>query len=186
MARVFVAFALSDDARAEVARAGEALALTGVRLVPPEDLHVTLAFLGNRSDVTPVLRTLAEAAALCAPVEVRLGALGGFPDSARARTVWVGLSETGALLRTASILREALMRAPVSWSPDGGFVPHITIGRARGAGARVPPLAVAPVAFGIASLQVLESVLQGGLPPAYEVLGEVALRGAVSDSAHSA
>ena len=71
--RLFCALDLPDDARGElVAWAARSLEGRG-RLVPAENLHVTLAFLGHRpaGDVPAILGELRAAAAAARPAELR-------------------------------------------------------------------------------------------------------------------
>jgi len=64
--RLFAALVLPDDAVEGLAawQHRELGAVSAVRIVPPENLHVTLAFLGSRpvSDVAPVVEVLRAAA----------------------------------------------------------------------------------------------------------------------------
>lgn len=183
MARVFVAFPLSEDARAEVARVARTLASPDLRVVPPENLHLTIAFLGDRADVAAVKDALVPTAGDTLPIAVRLDRVGGFPSDRRARTVFVGVADpSGDLARAAGALREALGRAPTCWEPDRGFVPHITVARARAGAVRVPPLAVEPLAFQIEAVQVVGSSLRPGRPPSYEVLAELRSTGSAASA----
>lgn len=170
MARIFTAFGLSDEARDAVARSAAAMDLRDVSHVPRENLHITLAFLGDLADPDAAIEALRDAAASCAPAAVRLGTAGGFPDRRRVRVLTVEISDPqGALAAVARRLHAALVAEPVSWRADRPWVPHITIGRARRDLVRVPDVTVEPVAFTIGSVEVMESVLRGGAPPRYVV-----------------
>jgi 2'-5' RNA ligase len=105
-----------------------------VRWVAPQNLHVTLRFLGQVTEpmvaaiqdgLEPVLRTIA-------PFEVTAAGLGVFPDEDRPRVVWVGLrEESGALVRLHSAVSEVLVRMGFNLD-DKPFTSHVTLGRVKG------------------------------------------------------
>jgi len=75
---------------------------------------------------------VAEAAADSEPFELRLEGLGVFPDPARARVAWVGL--TGPGLSALAELRVRVAQAAtatLSLPVDSRFSPHVTLGRLK-------------------------------------------------------
>src|ERR671919_409014 len=94
--RLFCGLPLPDDAVGELV-AWQARELAGARetrVVPPGNLHVTLAFLGGRptSDVGPVLDVLRAAPARATPPGARQG------ESVRSRSLSFGAAtERGAV-----------------------------------------------------------------------------------------
>ena len=136
--RVFVALNLDDALRARIDE--ELLAplrqqVPGVRWVPRENLHVTLAFRGDRSpqEVKDVEQVLRDVAAERTAFDVRLSGLGVFPNASRPRVVWLGLEDPSyvrALHR--SFERE---RGRLGVAAEGrAYHPHVTLGRVTGAG----------------------------------------------------
>jgi len=131
--RAFVAILLSDQLREAVAAAiGRLRPLAGaVAWVPPQNLHVTLQFLGEQSEERLVAAeaALAEAAARSSPVDVTFHGIGAFPGLERPRIIWVGLAQgvldTQALqARVAGALAaQGFRREERPWHP------HLTIGR---------------------------------------------------------
>ncbi len=112
-----------------------------VRWVPPQNLHVTLRFLGSVAGqlVAGVQEAGARAAAGIAPFDTRLGGIGAFPNTRRPRVIWVGVQKAEPLLELHAALEQAL--APLGFAPeDRAFQPHITLGRVRD-GARPAELA---------------------------------------------
>lgn len=104
------------------------------RWSPPEQLHVTLAFLASVSDhaVEDLEEGLARAAARRPAFPVRIAGGGAFPDPAHARVLYAGLDVTFAdrteLDRLATGVRAAAGRAGVP--VDGRrFRPHLTVAR---------------------------------------------------------
>ena len=135
--RAFIAIDLPPDVKRALADA--AATLNGrvprgtVRWVRPEQMHLTLRFLGD----TPADRLPALAAALDtlaaghAPFVLRLTELGCFPNTRRPRVVWVGLGGAEAKLTALVAALEAALR-PLGWPPeDKPFRAHLTLGRVK-------------------------------------------------------
>ena len=133
MIRSFVAILLPDDVREAVAAATERLRpLCGaVAWVPPQNLHVTLQFLGGQSEegLVAAEAALADAAARSGPIEVTLHGIGAFPGLERPRILWIGLAQ-GALEARALQARVADALAGQRFPrEDRPWHPHLTIGR---------------------------------------------------------
>lgn len=138
--RLFVALLLPDEAVARLA-AWQALELperSGMRVVPPENLHVTLAFLGSRPAVE--LGSITEA--------VRASAAGREPpvfEPARYReTRSVGMivleDEKGRAGGLAVRLFERLEALRVYERERRPWLPHVTVLRFRARPRLSPPL----------------------------------------------
>jgi 2'-5' RNA ligase len=139
--RAFIAIDLPPavkEALGGAARAlGERVERGVVRWVRPEQMHLTLRFLGETPlDRLPAVRQAMDAAAGGrAPFELRLDGVGCFPNRNRPRVVWVGLAaadggESAPLLALKAALDEAL--APVGRPPeDRPFTAHLTLGRVK-------------------------------------------------------
>ena len=128
--RLFIAIGLSDtmkDALLQVQRQMRSQRVTG-SYVPPENQHLTLAFIGNYPDPDVIPLPPVE------PFPIALEGYGSFGD-----LWWVGLSPSPALQRYASALRRELSLAGIPFDRKR-FSPHITLLR-RGVGrpaVRVP------------------------------------------------
>lgn len=105
----------------------------GVAWVAPENLHITLKFLGavEESRLPAVEAGLAEVAALSPAFAFTVHGLGAFPTATRPRVVWAGVAEGEAPMATlAAAVDDAL--APVGFPAETrGFSPHVTLGRVR-------------------------------------------------------
>lgn len=107
--------------------------MSGLSWVKPENLHLTIRFLGDLGDsgVQRVCDSVAASAGpLAAPI-ARLGGLGGFPNLTRPRVLWVGLAEgTEEITALARSVNEALNRQGFG-PPDKPVRPHLTLARVR-------------------------------------------------------
>jgi 2'-5' RNA ligase len=133
--RAFVAILLSDEIREAIASLIDSLCPSGrsVAWVKPENLHLTLTFLGNHSEerLSRVKEGLVEAAAGVAAFELSLVGLGGFPDLRRPRVLWVGASDgADASIALAKKVEESLHRQGFP-GEERPFSPHLTIGRLK-------------------------------------------------------
>jgi 2'-5' RNA ligase len=143
--RLFVALDVPDAVRASLASWCERVAPAGVRRVPAENLHVTLAFLGSRSldDADVVAALLAQLAAehSLRTVLATVGALWLPPRRPAVLAVAVDASEELAALHAGVVIALA---GAVGFEPERRpFRPHVTVGRIARA-ARVGALAPEP------------------------------------------
>jgi 2'-5' RNA ligase len=147
--------------------------LRGVRIVPPENLHVTLCFLGSRpeNDVPLVARELATAAAGAG--RVRLRALRYRESGSVAMIVCEDVGGLGAAL--AGELGERLERLGVYRRERRPWLPHVTVARFR----ERPRLAAPPPDLGEVGV-VRAALYSSSLRPGgalYHALETVALGG---------
>ena len=102
----------------------------GLRWSSPDQWHVTLAFMGSAPDrvTEDVVAGVAVAADRLAPVPLAFEGGGCFPDVARARVLFAGVSDGAALAPLARAVRSACSVAGAA--PEGGpFHPHVTLAR---------------------------------------------------------
>ncbi len=102
-----------------------------VRRVRPEQMHVTLAFLGSvdTSRLPDVFGALRTGAAGVAPFRVSLEGLGRFPAGGAPRIVWLGIVQGAAeLIRLAEATRRELAARDISFDPKP-FRAHVTLAR---------------------------------------------------------
>ena len=121
--RLFIAIPFSEEFREELLRVQREMKVNGVRgnFSRPENLHVTVAFLGDVTDPAPAMKALESV-----PVpELRLtsGPLGNFGE-----LLWIGLRKNSALEEYVAEVRHALDNAGVEYDRKK-FRPHITLVR---------------------------------------------------------
>ena len=119
--RLFIAIQLSDGMRAALGEVQDDLYRQGVRgnYTPAENLHLTLAFIGEYGDPERVLDVIRSVP--FAPFELRLEGIGAFGD-----LWWVGLERSEALQNYVRKLRRALAEADIPFDRKR-FTPHITL-----------------------------------------------------------
>lgn len=124
--RLFVAIALPEDVRDALARLAHGL--PGARWVAPENLHLTLRFIGEvDADVGHDID--AGLAGVRSPAfSLTLAGVDRFGDRRNVRQLWVGAEPEPALVRLHDKVEAAVVRAGLK--PEGRkFKPHITLAR---------------------------------------------------------
>src|SRR5262249_25076112 len=131
--RLFVAVELGERARAAIAEEqGRLRAIAGkgsrVRWVGPEQLHLTLVFLGEGGPARAagVVQAMGRPIER-APIELTFAGIGAFPPRGAPRALWIGLrggeSDLKALQHEVAS-RVAALGIPLEERP---FSPHLTL-----------------------------------------------------------
>ena len=126
--RLFIAIELPEDTRCKL------LALKrdipGVRWVLPEQLHLTLLFLGEIEDNKLGQLILALSKIKVVPFTLNFSKTGCFPHSHAPKVLWVGLDHQPALNALAATVRAVVLSCavPLERRP---FSPHITLARVK-------------------------------------------------------
>ncbi|XLZ69397.1 RNA 2',3'-cyclic phosphodiesterase [Massilia sp. SR12] len=131
------------------------------RLIAPEQLHLTMAFLGQQpAEALPALQAILAASALPA-LDLSIDCYGYFT---RPRIAWAGLrAPPAALLQAQADLMARLEAAGFSAATHGEFKPHITL--AREANAAPAVFDAAPVLWRVGGLALVESMPGGAYVP---------------------
>ncbi len=176
--RVFVSVNLPDAVKQELQVAQSRLRskCKNIRWTAPENMHITLQFIGDYPEKT--LHIIHEA---MNPImestkgfDIELGGFGTFPPQGNPAVLWVGVRNGSPFLTAlADQVSQALVDAeiPVNAKP---FVPHVTLGRRkRSKPAFVPETIQLPLqntCFPVQSLYLMESQLQPQGPVYFERL----------------
>jgi RNA 2',3'-cyclic 3'-phosphodiesterase len=135
--RAFVAVFPPPEIRAAaLARALETVRDPGERMrwIKPENVHLTLKFLGNiREEVLDDLcGALEETCERYAPFDVGVMGLGAFPSTRRARILWAGVGVGSERLSALAMGIDAAL-VPLGFQHEKRpYTPHLTLGRMRG------------------------------------------------------
>ncbi len=125
--RAFVALPLAEDTKAALLRLQSTLPVG--KPVPEDNLHLTLAFLGDvGEDVVEPLHDLLSAARLPAP-EITFDGLGTFAEMERG-LVFAAVHPTGTLTALHAKVAQ-LARTAGADLPRRRFRPHVTLTRAN-------------------------------------------------------
>ena len=133
MIRSFVAITLSDTLRETVASTIERLRPLGraVAWVPPQNLHVTLHFLGDQSEdrLAAAEAALEDAVESSAPIDVTFHGIGAFPGLVRPRILWIGIAHGALEVRALQVRVSDALAARGFPKEERPWHPHLTIGR---------------------------------------------------------
>ncbi len=168
--RIFCALRLPDEALEPIV-AWQLEHVVRARVVPRENLHVTLAFLGRRpaSELPAVAAEVRGAAAAAAPVRL---AVERYRET-RSVGMLVLADEEAAAAALAADLHARLERLGV-YRPEGrAWLPHLTVARFRERPRLRPPLPRAGTLVPSDASVYLSRLRPGGAQ--YEVLESVAL-----------
>jgi 2'-5' RNA ligase len=158
--------------------------LEGVRWTPPDNLHLTLRFLGDCDPDRQERFAEALTRVRVEPFILPVAGLGLFPSRGPAKVLWAG---TGRAHTRLFQLRKQVDEALLSAEPGldvHSFHPHFTLGRlgtvydpkalavylARHAGFETPP-------FRVGEFHLMASDLQPGRAPAYRSIRVYPLAG---------
>lgn len=159
--RIFVAVFPPPEVREALHRAALP-AGDGFRLTDPRKIHLTLKFLGDVPDgdlsrVAEALKTVREG---YEPFEITTSGFGVFPSENKARILWAGVGKGSERLSDLARDVEVALEAAGFEREARPYVPHMTLGRARGrpvgfdaGGVRAPALR-----FTVGGLDLVRSV----------------------------
>lgn len=138
-----------------------------VRWVAPENIHLTLRFLGDTAEaqVAALSQGLEAITAGHQAFTLTLGKSGTFPSGRRAKVIWTGLTDERSNLGELQQKVEALV-LQLGWEPEQrAFRPHWTLGRVR-QGVRSPSENwlehPPPMEFQVQELELVTSILKPG------------------------
>jgi RNA 2',3'-cyclic 3'-phosphodiesterase len=187
MARLFTAVELEPEIRDRIADVQSRMARsldtgrTGLRLVRPAQLHLTLVFLGEIEDsrVPAVVAAMSDDLPV-ATFDIEFSTAGVFPPRGPARVLWIGVRRGAReLTRLFDAVSDRLTSVglPRETRP---FAPHLTLGRWRDRGAKLRPSVLPDI--GTVGVQTVSSVTlfrSRLLPegPEHSVLAHAPLRG---------
>jgi len=168
-----------------------AVAYDSVRWTAPENMHITLKFLGDvhQDDLADLKLELEEVAADSARLELLLGANGCFPGERTPRVLWTGMD--GDLRRMSSLaarLDGAMVKRGFR-EERREFSPHVTVGRVRSGTQKRVLAAIGQrwlearasrerwdeIVVPVRSMVLMQSILHYNRPTRYERVFEVGL-----------
>jgi len=135
MSRYFIAISLSDEVK-ECLRDIQPSAHPGIRLVGPDEFHLTLHFLSELSDETRELACLELESVKETGFEMVIRGVGFFSNHSRPTVLWTGVEPSPGLISIQRKVGAALTDA-IGFKPETRpYSPHITLARIN---APLPP-----------------------------------------------
>jgi RNA 2',3'-cyclic 3'-phosphodiesterase len=130
MPRIFIA--LLPDAATRDRLQAICSDINGAKWTPPDQLHVTLRFLGNVSEVRAREIEAVLHEVHCSPLTISVGGVGTFPDATKRslNVLWVGVEATPELRDLQTRVDDALEMIGLD-RESRPYHPHITVARIR-------------------------------------------------------
>jgi len=134
--RTFIALDLGKALRERLVSLQNNLAksIAGVKWVEPENLHVTLLFLGevDERELPALCKAVEQAADSLPAFAITVGGAGCFPNPRRPHVLWAGLA-AGAqeVCALHDALEPPLLELGCYRREDRKYTPHVTLGRLR-------------------------------------------------------
>ncbi len=186
--RTFIAVEIDPAIRKATAALIEKLRPAGpdVKWVSPENLHLTVKFLGelDADDVAPVCAAVEKSVAETSPFTLEIRGAGAFPNLRRPQTIWVGAGQGDEQMADLVEHVEKALRPFGFRRESRRYRTHLTIGRVRSNARLGPdfPRVLGELAdfqagqMPVEELVIFSSNLQRG-GPIYEAMGRAPLGG---------
>jgi len=134
--RTFIAVELARGVKERLVELQEELGRTAgnVKWVAPENMHLTLLFLGDveELEVVSICRVVQERSGRHVPFTFDAEGIGAFPNSRRPKILWVGITDGVKPLRALHAdLEEGLLELGCYRREERAYTPHLTLGRIR-------------------------------------------------------
>ena len=133
--RVFVAISLSAAVRGAVEKLIRTLRheIDGVKWVDPQNLHITLKFLGDvpMNELHRIIVAVQRGAEAVETFDIEFRSCGIFPSPEQPRTLWIGTARGATELTIAATAIENELFKLGFPKEHRRFSPHLTIGRTK-------------------------------------------------------
>jgi len=138
--RAFIALELSEEIKEELSRLEAELKKSDadVKWVKPENIHLTIKFLGNIQETTEgnkieqIKKILDGISSQTKPFGISLFKLGVFPSLDYPRVIWTGIDKNGnAFAEKIAVLIEEKLEMVGFPKEKRPFSAHLTLGRVR-------------------------------------------------------
>lgn len=127
--RIFLGIPVSGEIKEKVKEIQEELPKDGLKLVNPENLHLTLKFIGwVREDKLEKIKEILRDLNFEKRFKVKVRKIGAFPSENSIRVIWFGLEDSKKIFSLHKLIDSSLSKL----SPEEKrFSAHITLARAK-------------------------------------------------------
>ncbi len=134
MPRAFIAVDIDEEVRGKLVALQRQLEATraDLKLVEPENIHVTMKFLGEvpESKVPEIAEALRSGLDGTKSFDITVNGMGVFPSLKYIRVVWAGVEDgRDELVEIQKKIDSGLQ--PLGFRRERDFVPHLTLARVR-------------------------------------------------------
>lgn len=169
--RIFVAINLPDGFKTELLECQKKWPGLPARWVSKDNLHLTLAFLGNTSkqELAEVSKLMQELGERHSTFQLSVSRIVYGPDEKRPRMIWAVIEKSPRLLTLQKDVEQTLAQSnQISYQPEKrSFSPHLTLARLKVFELQRVELDELPevnedilLAFRVQSIEVMESKLK--------------------------
>jgi 2'-5' RNA ligase len=142
-ARAFIAVDIGDEIRNKLDELQRKLKKvhSNVRWTQPENMHLTLAFLGDVpiEELDRVTSAIDRACRSAEAFELKAIGVGTFGKPRHPRVIWAGIATCPPLTALQQRIGEALLAAEIAFDQKP-FSPHLTLGRVKSVDPHTPSL----------------------------------------------
>lgn len=132
--RCFISLELPEELKKNIYGYIEKLKSAGadVKWIPPENLHLTLKFLGDTTEerLKSINERLISIAKAHDRFYLQISGAGVFPNIKYPRVVWLGVHDSNEIAKLRRDIEESMAGLGFK-RDDKQFTPHLTIGRVR-------------------------------------------------------
>ena len=133
--RVFIAIELGKEIKEALSKIQDELKTVqgDVKWVEPQNIHLTLKFLGEieENKIPKISQTLKAISCQVRPFTITLSELGAFPSHKYPRIIWIGIDEgKDELSKLAELIEDSLVQLKFP-KEKRGFSAHFTLGRVK-------------------------------------------------------
>jgi 2'-5' RNA ligase len=177
--RVFIAIELPQELKEKIFTLAEEVTQgMDIKLVGKENLHLTLAFLGEvPEEKIPEMVAVLKNLPARGKIHLTLGSWEPFPQKQRPHGIWINVGgETGKLFGLYKRIIDGLLAKGFVLTKNAlQFSPHITVGRLKSGGVRSLEKVSLPASFTAEKISLFESRLtENG--PLYGKLAEFEIK----------
>lgn len=122
--RLFIAINISGNLKKEVVKIQKQIkSFEKINLIPKENLHLTIKFLGEVIDEKPIIEKLNNIH--FKEFNITSNEIGLFPNKKYVNVIWIGFKKNEAIIE----LKKKIDNSLSEFKNDFNFTPHLTIAR---------------------------------------------------------